>query len=304
MRAPLAADPEPEAVPALLDAVDTATRRLESAVVGLSDDELRAPSRLPGWSRAVIVTHLRHVAGASLRMINESLSGHPTAFYPGGRTEREASLVVPDDEPLAPVVAELFERSAELSARCRTLSDDEWTTELREPRFGMMRLSRLVPLRWSEIEVHTVDLGLHVGGPARAAAASGPNGANGTNGAAAVTEHARLDQWSDDYVRLGLPLRIAWLPNHSRTMPTADLSVNGRWLLQGDSAVWLVSTAGSLASASQIPSADEIGAVDCVIAGSDRALLGFVLGRVPIESLTVTGDEALAHKFTRAFPGP
>jgi maleylpyruvate isomerase len=303
MRAPLAADPEPEAVPALLDAVDTATRRLESAVVGLSDAELRAPSLLPGWSRAVVVTHLRHVAGASLRMVNEALAGQPTAFYPGGRAERQASLVVPDDEPLAPVVAELFERSAELSARWRTLSDDEWTTELREPRFGMMRLSRLVPLRWTEVEVHTVDLGLGVGGPAGALATSGSNGVNGTD-AAAAGGHGRLDQWSDDFVRLGLPLRIAWLPNHSRTMPTADLSVSGRWLLQGDGAAWLVSTAGSLASASQLPSADEVGAVDCVIAGPDRTLLGFILGRVPIESLTVTGDVSLAHKFTRAFPGP
>jgi maleylpyruvate isomerase len=274
MRAPLSADPEPEAVPALLDAVDAATRRLQEAVAGLSDEELRAPSQLPGWSRAVVLAHLRHVARASVRVVDEALAGKPTAFYPGGREERQASLVVAGDEPLAPLVTDLFECSATLAARWRQMSDDEWRVELREPRFGLMRLSRLLPLRFTEVEVHGVDLGLD-----------------------------GLTAWSDDFVRLALPLRIAWLPNHARTMPSADLNVSGRWLLQGGSAAWLVSTSGSLASASQVELADELG-VDSAVAGSDRDLLGFVLGRVPVESLTVTGDEALAHAFKKAFPGP
>lgn len=275
MRAPLHADPEPEAMPALLDAVDAATQRLEAVVTGLTDDELRAPSLLPGWSRATVLTHLRHVAGASLRVVDEALTNQPTAIYPGGREEREASLVVPDDEPLAPMVAELFERSVKLMDRWRGMSDDEWRAELREPRFGLLRLSRLVPLRLSEVEVHAVDLGL-----------------------------PGLDAWSDEFVRLSLPLRVAWLPNHSRTMPIADLGVGGRWLLQGESAAWLVSTSGGLASASQVDASDEMGGVDCCIAGSDRALLGFVLGRVPVEALTVSGDEHQARAFKRAFPGP
>jgi maleylpyruvate isomerase len=275
MRAPLHADPEPEAVPAFLSAVDAATERLRSVLEPLPDDELRAPSRLPGWSRATVLAHLRHVAGASVRVVDEALAGQPTAFYPGGREEREASLVVPDDQPLRALVDELFEASDRLAERWQAMSADDWRTDLREPRFGLMRLSRLAPLRLSEVELHSVDLGLD-----------------------------SLTEWSDEAVELLLPLRIAWLPNHARTLPTADMSVNGRWLLQGDARAWLISTAGSLASASQVDSSEELGSVDCAIAGSDRQILGFVLGRTPVDELMTYGDDKQAASFKAAFPGP
>jgi uncharacterized protein (TIGR03083 family) len=268
-------DLDAAAVVPVLDAVDVATGRLRAALDAVDDDALAAPSRLEGWSRTTILAHLRYHALASARLTDNALAGRPAAFYPGGAPEREESLLLGEDETLADVVADLFDWSEQLAQQWRELSDDDWETELREPRFGRMRLTRVAALRLTEVEVHGVDLGLD-----------------------------GLDAWSDQFVETCLPLRIAWLPNHSRGLPSADRTVNGRWLLRSDtSKAWLVSASGTLASAGAKDNiADDT--VDCIITGTERQLLGLVLGRTPIEALQVSGNEALAHNFKSAFPGP
>jgi uncharacterized protein (TIGR03083 family) len=262
-------------IPVVLDALDAATGRLRTAVDAADAAELAEPSRLDGWSRLTVLAHLRYGALASARLTDDALAGRPAAFYPGGAPEREASLQLGDDETPQELVADLFAQSGSLARQWRELSDADWDTELREPRLGRMRLSRVVALRLSEVEVHGVDLGFD-----------------------------GLDEWSDGFVEICLPLRIAWLPNHSRALPAADRTVNGRWLLRADTGrTWLVSASGTLASAAPKERiADDT--VDCVISGTERQLLGLVLGRTPADALHITGDEPLAHAFKSAFPGP
>jgi uncharacterized protein (TIGR03083 family) len=272
---PSSGDLDPAGVQPVLDALDTATECLRSVLDSVPEAALHEPSRLEGWSRATLLAHLRYGAGASIRLTDDALAGRPAAFYPGGADEREASLQLTDGESPDALVAELFAQSDRLAQQWRKLSETDWETELREPRLGRMRLTRLVALRLTEVEVHGVDLGLD-----------------------------RHTQWSDRFVELCLPLRIAWLPNHSRAQPTADRSVNGRWLLRADSGrSWLVSAAGGLASAG--PKDDMAdAAADCIITGSERDLLGLVLGRLPATALYIAGDETLALNFEAAFPGP
>lgn len=267
---------DPGAVAPVLDALDAATDRLRSAVTGLADAELVAPSQLEGWSRLTVLAHLRAGAAASLRLTDDVLAGRPAAFYPEGAPERERSLQPREGESAGDLVADLFETSDRLARRWRELSEDDWAVELREAKLGRMRLSRLAALRLTEVEVHGVDLGLDA-----------------------------LPAWSDPFVEICLPLRVAWLPQHARALPHADRSINGRWLLRAADAgtTWLVSAAGGLASAGLKTDIAE-GAVDCVIEGSERDLLGLLLGRVGIDALTLSGDEALARSFKAAFPGP
>lgn len=271
----LTTDPDPAAVVPVLDALDEATERLRQAVTGLPEDELLAPSLLEGWARLTVLAHLRAGAQASARLTDEALAGRPTAFYPGGAAERERSLLPREGESPAALVTDLLEASDGLAEGWRALDEDGWAVELREPRLGRMRLTRVAALRLTEVEVHAVDLGL-----------------------------AEPTAWSDRFVELCLPLRIAWLPAHARALPWADRSVNGRWLLRADTGTtWLVSASGGLASAAAKADIAE-GSVDCVIEGTERELLGLLLGRVPPEALRVSGDVALAHAFTAAFPGP
>jgi uncharacterized protein (TIGR03083 family) len=262
-------------VPSTLDALDEATNRLRTALDDVGEDALQEPSRLEGWSRTTLLAHLRYGATASVRLTEDALAGRPAAFYPGGATEREESLRPGEGESATDLVADLFTQSDRLAEEWRQLDDADWEVELREPKLGRMRLTRAVALRLTEIEVHGVDLGLD-----------------------------GLDEWSDRFVEICLPLRIVWLPIHARNLPEADRTVSGRWLLRSDTGrSWLVSASGALASAGPKDVIHEA-SVDCVISGSERQLLGLVLGRTPVDDLEVSGNEAKAQAFKAAFPGP
>ena len=275
MQALLGHDLEPGAVEPVLDALDDATARLRTAVAELPEAELEVPSHLDGWSRLTVLAHLRAGAVASVRVTEDALAGRPTAFYPGGAPERERSLLPHDGESPGALVADLLAASDQLAEQWRGLSADDWAVELREPKLGRMRLTRIAALRLTEVEVHGVDLGLD-----------------------------GMSAWTDRFVQLCLPLRVAWLPAHARALPTADRSVNGRWLLRADTGTtWLVSAAGGLASAAA--KSDILDTqVDCVIQGTERELMALLLGRTPVEALRISGDEALARSFKAAFPGP
>src|ERR1700733_9187275 len=52
-------DADPAAAAAeLTDAVAAATQRLHDTATALSDEQVRAPSVLPGWSRGHVLTHI------------------------------------------------------------------------------------------------------------------------------------------------------------------------------------------------------------------------------------------------------
>ena len=49
----------------------------------VSDDELSAPSALPGWTGRHILSHVGHNARALGRLAHWAATGEPTPMYPG-----------------------------------------------------------------------------------------------------------------------------------------------------------------------------------------------------------------------------
>ena len=71
---------------ALLDEVAASQRALESTLETLTDQQAREPSRLPGWSRGHVVTHLARNADALNRFAVGVITGEPAPeMYPGGK---------------------------------------------------------------------------------------------------------------------------------------------------------------------------------------------------------------------------
>ena len=64
--------------------------RLAGTLAGLTDEQAREPSQLPGWSRGHVATHLCRNADAIRRLALGVLSGVPAEMYPGraGRPQR------------------------------------------------------------------------------------------------------------------------------------------------------------------------------------------------------------------------
>jgi maleylpyruvate isomerase len=260
-----------------LTAVTMRTDEIVAALGGLSEQDLRAPSELDGWSRLTIACHLRYGAEALCRMTKEALAGRPTSFYPAGRSDQRPGTLAPwPGETVSDVLQSLATHSEELKRVWASAKSTDWDLTVREPRensdLGPLALARLPLSRLTEVEVHGSDLGVH------------------------------LKDWSDYFVETALPFRLDWLNVRRSNHRAVDDGVQGSWLLVAtDGPTYLITVSG--AAVRSIPS-DTNSTASVVIEGSTRDLLAMLLGRPTLRPLKTSGDVALGSSFQRAFPGP
>ncbi|MEV6226806.1 maleylpyruvate isomerase family mycothiol-dependent enzyme [Saccharopolyspora shandongensis] len=143
-----------------LHAVTLGHRRLREALAALTDDQVAAPSLLPGWSRGHVLAHLTDNARAFARVSELALRGELVDAYEGGQAERDAII-----EGLAASSADehrsaIARHSAALEAVWSQAAADDWA---RPVRFRNGDLGGLVHMRWREVWIHLVDLDLGVG---------------------------------------------------------------------------------------------------------------------------------------------
>ncbi len=141
-----------------LDLMRAATARLLGDTITVSDDDWRAPSRLPGWSRGHVATHIARQADALIRLCRWARTGERAAMYasPQARdTEIEAGAGRPglelqiDLDTTSGRLLEAFDQVADAAA---------WDAEI-EMRGGLTVVTRLLPLaRMTEVALHHVDL--------------------------------------------------------------------------------------------------------------------------------------------------
>jgi maleylpyruvate isomerase len=72
----------------LRDLLTGATQRLLGGTIVVTDAEWAAPSRLPGWSRGHVASHVARQADAFTRLVDGAANGVPRAMYtsPEART--------------------------------------------------------------------------------------------------------------------------------------------------------------------------------------------------------------------------
>jgi len=264
-------------VAAVIDAVATRTAAVVEALERLDDDELRAPSTLPDWSRLTVACHLRFGAEGFLRLTRSAITGEPAAFYPDGRERQRPSTLRPSpgEEPHA-VVQSLAEHSATLQATWEAFDGSRWEHLVTEPDdnrdLGPLPVAVVPLLRLTEVEVHGSDL--DVG----------------------------LDDWSTTFVAQALPFRLGWLSSRRSNHRAVDETLVGSWLLRasdGPTHLVSVSTDGV-----QSHPAERDTPSTAVIDGTSRDLLALLLGRPLRQRLEISGDREFGASFARAFPGP
>lgn len=144
---------------AALSALPLAQRRFEKTLDTLTDDEARAPSALPGWSRGHVITHVARHAESGIRLATGALHGVHAEQYPGGAPARNADIEAGADRPSAELAADLARTGAELDAVLASMTEQAWARTVRF-RQGEFPAARVVWSRWREVEIHHVDLGL------------------------------------------------------------------------------------------------------------------------------------------------
>ena len=119
-----------------------------------------APSRLPGWSVGHVLTHVARNADGIVRVLLASETGEVVERYPGGQATRDGDIEAGNARLAADLVGDV--RATGDRLRETWSAQTRWDGRSREVRGVEIPVVDLPMVRWREVEVHTVDLGLGV----------------------------------------------------------------------------------------------------------------------------------------------
>lgn len=135
--------------------LERATARL-LATAGSLDGTSATPSRLPGWSRGHVLTHVARNADAMRNLLTWARTGEPTPAYPS-QAARAALIEAGAGRPLDEQIADVRDSADRFAEYAAAMPAEAWQYELPLPT-GTQRAAFLVWRRLREVEVHHVDL--------------------------------------------------------------------------------------------------------------------------------------------------
>jgi maleylpyruvate isomerase len=122
----------------------------------LSDDDLDAPSALPGWSRRHVIAHVGYNARGLNRLVHWASTGEPTAMYPS-QDARDAEIEQGAAQPAQQLRELVAGSAADLDAGWRTLTDEQWRHPV-QARGATVPAAETARMRARETWLHAVDL--------------------------------------------------------------------------------------------------------------------------------------------------
>jgi maleylpyruvate isomerase len=133
-------------------------------IIGLTNDEVRQPSRLPSWWVAHVLAHLAGNADGLTLVFAAAARGGVGDQYPGGATQRNADIETGAARPAEAIIADVTRSCAALEEAWATTTADVWRDGLGNTGFASgWPVGDLPFRRWREVEVHHADLGLAYG---------------------------------------------------------------------------------------------------------------------------------------------
>ncbi|MEZ5116840.1 MAG: maleylpyruvate isomerase family mycothiol-dependent enzyme [Candidatus Nanopelagicales bacterium] len=178
------------------------TRALLATAETLSDDDCRAPSVLPGWSRGHVLTHLARNADGLGSLVTWARTGVETPMYASPEA-RTADIDSGAGRSAAALVADLRESSERLDEALGTLDAGALGVEMTLLSGASLEAAEIPVLRRREVEIHHVDLDVGYS----------------------------PDDWPDDFVHLSMEL-LAPQARASRDVGVRELVDSGGWAWQ------------------------------------------------------------------------
>jgi maleylpyruvate isomerase len=144
--------------------IDEATGRLAATAGQLTDGQAREPSRLPGWSRGHVLTHLARNADGLRNLLIWARTGVATPQYPS-QAARNAGIAAGAGRPAAELAGDLRQSAAAFAREAAGLPAQSWNATVgggnapgHPAWFTLIR-------RLGEVEIHHVDLDAGYGPP-------------------------------------------------------------------------------------------------------------------------------------------
>ena len=175
----------------LSDQIDQATQRLLDRARVITEPDLRAPSLLPGWTRARVLAHLARGADAMRNLLTGVRTGQPRPAFASAEAYEAA---VEHSAALRPeqLATDLADSAMAFRTVAGQVPGDRWQDPVRAPGIAApFPAAELLIRRLVEVELHHCDLGIGYG-PDRWPAAF-----------AAMALPEPMKSWRED--RLGYP---------------------------------------------------------------------------------------------------
>jgi maleylpyruvate isomerase len=142
----------------LLSLVTIATQRLLGDTITVPDEAWRGPSRLPGWTRGHVGTHIARQADGLVRVAGGALSGSRVPMY-ASPEQRENDIEAGAGRSSLDLQVDLDTSAEHLTEAFDALETAQAWSVTVELRGGVELPARLLPLaRLTEVVLHHVDL--------------------------------------------------------------------------------------------------------------------------------------------------
>lgn len=158
--APAGPKPAPRPSPSqLVSGIEAAAESLQQHVKNLSDDDVRAPSRLPDWTRGHVLAHVAGVADGMARQLEYASRSETIELYDGGAEGRNRAIEEGAVRSADRHRRELNDSLEHVLEAFRGLQPEDWSAPI-SYRNGVVRDGGLA--MWRELVIHLTDLGVGV----------------------------------------------------------------------------------------------------------------------------------------------
>jgi maleylpyruvate isomerase len=130
---------------------------LRGLMTRMGDDAFAAPSALPGWSRAHVLTHIARNADAMINLLKWAATGTETPAYASTEARNEAIEAGATRSP-AEIRDDVVASSDRLAAVVRKLPKEAWSKHITNVQGREIPATDVPWMRAREMWIHAVDL--------------------------------------------------------------------------------------------------------------------------------------------------
>jgi maleylpyruvate isomerase len=140
----------------LCDELHRAADAVAGMTAAFSEEDIKAPSELPGWTRGHVLAHICGIANAMARQLEYAARGESVELYNGGFEGRTRAIEMAAGHSIAEHRTDL-EASLERALRAFDALDESGWRESITYRGGVVFDGGLA--LWRELVIHATDLG-------------------------------------------------------------------------------------------------------------------------------------------------
>ncbi|MEU8804165.1 maleylpyruvate isomerase family mycothiol-dependent enzyme [Spirillospora sp. NPDC048819] len=140
-----------------LTRIEAATGDLLATADRLTDDDVRAPSLLPGWTRGHVLTHLARNADGGTRLLTWARTGVESCEY-SSMEARAAEIEAGARRPAALLAADVRASARRFADAYALMPGEAWERTVQWTSGARHPAARAADARLTEVLVHHVDL--------------------------------------------------------------------------------------------------------------------------------------------------